>query len=55
MQSVDRHFSQDDMMLNLAVKINLWKELEECSGIVVPKQDIEEILILYGKYRDRSY
>lgn len=55
METVDRNFPHSDMMLNLAVKINLWEELRTTSSILISKQDVEEILILYGKYRDRAY
>lgn len=53
-QSIDRHFGQSDMLMNLAIKINVWEELRKEGSMRIPDQDIEEILILFGKYRENG-
>jgi len=43
------------MILNLALKINVYEELKNNSKFSIPKQDIDNIFRDYGKYRDKTY
>lgn len=54
MSAIDNHFDKNDMELNLAVKINVWKELKDNQNIIVGKDEIKDILTAYGKYRDKN-
>lgn len=43
------------MILNLALKINVYDELKNNPNFSIPKQDIDNIFRDYGKYRDKTY
>ena len=53
--AIDSYFGKADMVFNLALKINVWDQLKDNTEVVVPKKEIDDILELYGKYRDRGY
>ena len=35
--SIDKNFGKNDLMLNLALKINVWNELKNNKNFLVPK------------------
>lgn len=54
-QAVDKFFGKNDMLFNLALKINVWEQIKDNPDFAVTREDMESVFELYGKYRDRGY